>query len=113
MPQGSAVHSIISIHRRQHHRLNLGTKTLERHHPINHLQWIALRRNRRKPLVRIEKSDLPHRATSANLVVLSQTRTNWLRRLFFEVPYSFDSRSIVGHVSRGRRTPNGWAEIKG
>src|SRR5664280_1373518 len=35
--------------RRQHHRLNLGTKTLERHHPINHLQWIALRRNRRKP----------------------------------------------------------------
>src|ERR1039457_5756221 len=86
MPQGSAVHSIISIHRRQHHRLNLGTKTLERHHPINHLQWIALRRNRRKPLVRIEKSDLPHRATSANLVVISQTRTNWLRRLFFEVP---------------------------
>jgi hypothetical protein len=24
--------------------------------------------------------------TSANLVVISQTRTNWLRRLFFEVP---------------------------
>ena len=38
-------------------------------------------------LVRIEKSDLPHRATSANLVVISQTRTNWLKQLFFEVPF--------------------------
>src|SRR5450759_2443299 len=26
--------------------------------------------------------------TSANLVVISQTRTNWLRRLFFEAPNS-------------------------
>jgi hypothetical protein len=49
----------------------LGTETLERYHPINHLQRIALRRNRRKPLVRIEKSELPHRPTSPNLVVIS------------------------------------------
>ncbi|MGA2314548.1 MAG: hypothetical protein ABSF87_19700 [Xanthobacteraceae bacterium] len=31
---------------------------------------------------------MSHRPTSANLVLISQTRTNWLRRLFFEVPYS-------------------------
>src|SRR5450759_1608100 len=86
--------ALLVLRRRQHHRLNLGTKTLERHHPINHLQWIALRRNRRKPLVRIEKSDLPHRATSANLVVISQTRTNWLRRLFFEVPLTYINENI-------------------
>ena len=51
-------------------------------------------------LVRIEKSDLPHRATSANLVVISQTRTNWLRRLFFEVPYRFRARPtrLAQHV---------------
>src|ERR1019366_8985968 len=92
--------ALLVLRRRQNHGLNLGTKTLERHHPINHLQWIALRRNRRKPLVRIEKSDLPHRATSANLILISQTRTNWLRRLFFEVPLwvkllCLESRSMV------------------
>lgn len=49
-----------------------------------------------------------------NLAVCCEVRT----LLGFKVQhagiiYSLDSRSIVGHVSRGRRTPNGWAEIKG
>jgi hypothetical protein len=47
--------------RRQHRCFNLGAEALKRHHPIDHFQWIALRGNRRKPLVRIEKSKLPHR----------------------------------------------------
>jgi hypothetical protein len=59
------------LRRRQHYRLNLGAEALERHPPIDHLQRIALRRNRRKPLVRIEKSELSHRPTSANLVLIS------------------------------------------
>jgi hypothetical protein len=33
-------------------------ETLKRHHPIDHLHRIALRRNRRKPLVRIKKAEL-------------------------------------------------------
>src|ERR1035441_1167650 len=53
--------ALLVIRRRQHHGLNIGTEAVERHHPINHLQWITLRRNRLKPLVRIEKSQLPHR----------------------------------------------------
>src|ERR1039457_1021821 len=53
--------ALLVLRRRPHHGLNLGTEALERHHPIDHLQWIALRRNRRKPLVRIEKSKLSHR----------------------------------------------------
>jgi hypothetical protein len=53
--------ALLVIRRSQHHGLNIGTEALERHHPIDHLQWVALRRNRRKPLVRIEKSQLPHR----------------------------------------------------
>src|SRR6202035_2277451 len=42
-------------------RLDLRAETLERHHASNHFQRIALRRNCREPLVRIEKSELSHR----------------------------------------------------
>src|SRR5450759_4609404 len=38
--------------------------------------------------------------TSANLVVISQTRTNWLRRLFFEAP-----KSLVWHVLPRQQPP--------
>src|SRR5271165_5101998 len=34
--------------------------------------------------------------TSANRVVISQTRINWLRRLFFEVPYNLRKRKTFG-----------------
>src|SRR5450759_2125309 len=48
--------------------------------------------------------------TSANLVVISQIRTNWLRRLFFEVPNSLSitlvqkirqANQIYAHNSAG------------
>src|SRR5450759_5607164 len=86
--------ALLVLHRSQHYGLNLGTEALERHHPIYNLQRIALRRNRRKPLVRIEKSELPHRPTFANLGIISQTRTNRLSRLFFEVPL-IDEPSLI------------------
>src|SRR5579871_3843683 len=69
--------------RRQHCRLDLSPKALERHHASNHFQRIALYRNRRKPPVRIEKSELPHRPHTANHVVTSQTRTNFAEVAIF------------------------------
>ena len=102
--------TLLVLRWRQHHGLNLSTEALERHHSIDHLQRIALRRNRRKPLVRIEKSKLSHRPTSATLILISQTRTKWLRRLFFEVPNSLSitlvqkirqANQIYAHNSAG------------
>src|ERR1700691_3770924 len=53
--------ALLLAHRRQHRRLDLRAKTLERHHASNHFQRIALCGNRRKPPVSIEESKLPHR----------------------------------------------------
>jgi hypothetical protein len=44
---------------------------------------IALRRNRRKPPVRIEESKLPHRPHTRESCVTNQTRTNSRRSHFF------------------------------
>jgi hypothetical protein len=54
--------ALLLAHRRQHRSLDLRTEALERHHAADHFQRISLRGNRRKPPVRIKKSELPHRA---------------------------------------------------
>jgi len=62
MPKaGARGGALLLAHRRQHRRLDLRTEALEWHHAGNHFQRIALRGNRRKPPVRIKKSELPHR----------------------------------------------------
>src|SRR6201989_1016583 len=78
--------TLLLANRRQHRRLGLRAEALERHHASNHFQRIALRGNRRKPPVRIKKSELPHRTHTPNLVAITQIRTNSRRSLFFEVP---------------------------
>jgi hypothetical protein len=53
--------ALLLANRSQNRCLDLCAETLEPHHASNHFQRIALRRNRRKPPVRIEESKLPHR----------------------------------------------------
>src|SRR5262249_44131274 len=89
--------TLLLAHRRQHRRLDLRTEALERHHASNHFQRIALRGNRRKPPVRIQKSELPHRPHTPNLVATTQIRTNSRRSLFFEVPYSQTQSHLPRH----------------
>src|ERR1700724_2183340 len=81
--------ALLLIRRRQNRHLDLGSQVLERHHASNHFQRIALRRNRRKPPLRIKESKLPHRPTPANLVV-SQIRLAQIRggRYFSRCPFS-------------------------
>src|SRR5665647_593694 len=68
-------------------QLNLGAEALDRHHPINHLKRITLRRNHREPLVRIKKTELTHPTHIPESYCDSQNRTNSGRLPFFEVPY--------------------------
>jgi hypothetical protein len=78
--------ALLLAHRRQHRRLDLRTEALEWHNAGNHFQRIALRGNRRKPPVRIQKIRIAPSSPPANLVAITQTRTNPRRLLFFEVP---------------------------
>ena len=55
---------LLLARRPQHRSLDLRTEALERHHAGDHFQRISLRGNRRKPPVRIKKSELTHGACS-------------------------------------------------
>ena len=78
--------ALLLTHWRQHRRLDLRAETLERHYASDHFQRIALRGNRRKPPLRIEKSKLPHRPRTANFAVTTQICKKSRSSLFFEVP---------------------------
>src|SRR5674476_334593 len=49
--------------RRQYRSLNVAAKALPWHQPVDCLKRIALRRECRQPIIRIEESELPHRAS--------------------------------------------------
>src|SRR5208283_3441415 len=49
--------------RRQRRSLNVAAKAFPWHQPIDGLKRIALRRECRQPIIRIEESELPHRAS--------------------------------------------------
>src|SRR5262245_9219657 len=71
-PAGAALPHLL---RRQHDRLNVVPKALPRHQPINGFEWIALRRQRRQPLVCVEKSKLTH-PSLPNHSIADETHTD-------------------------------------
>src|SRR5471032_3256791 len=76
--------------RRQHHGLDVGAKLLPRHQRTDRNQRIALRRQHRQTLVRIEKPHLRHSKLPQTNHIWRKTRTHQTPMLFFEVPlYNF------------------------
>src|SRR5205807_1627008 len=71
--------------RRQHHRLDVGAKALPWHQSINRFERIALRRQCRQSLLRIEKPQLTDPRLPDH-VLANETRTALSKRLFLEVP---------------------------
>src|SRR2546423_2919254 len=69
----------------QNDRLNVGPKAFPWYQPINSFERIALRRQCRQSLLRIEKSKLTH-LRLPNHAIAHETRTGRSKRLFFEVP---------------------------
>src|SRR5271157_4875758 len=53
--------ALLRLLRRQHDRLDIGAEALPRNQRSDHFQRIALLRQHRKPPIRVEKSQLPHR----------------------------------------------------
>jgi hypothetical protein len=81
--------ALLRLLRRQHHSFDRLAEALPRYKRVDRLQRIALRRQRLKPLVRIEEPELPHRmpslsdlGRSLNLICRQKTRAVQL----FEVP---------------------------
>jgi hypothetical protein len=77
--------TLLYLVRRQHHRLDVGSKALPRHQSIDGFERITLRRQRCQPLLRIEEPKLTHLRLPTH-VVAHQTRTARSDWLFLEVP---------------------------
>jgi hypothetical protein len=78
--------ALLCLLRCQHHRLNVCPEALPRHQGRNRLQRIAFLGQRRKPPVRVEKSQLPHRSAPPNHVLTHVTRTARNDSQLFEAP---------------------------
>src|SRR5205823_2952824 len=77
--------TLLHLIRRQHDRLDVGTKALPRHQSIDGFERITLRRQRRQPLLSVEEPELTHPCLP-NHAVANETRTTQSEWPFFEAP---------------------------
>ena len=78
--------ALLRLLRRHHHRLDIGAEALPRNQRSDRFQRIALLRQRRKPPIRVEKSQLPHPFAPQNHVLANEIRIAPRRSQSFEVP---------------------------
>src|SRR5205085_1871273 len=95
--------TLLHLVRRQHDRLDVGAKTLPWNQPIDGFERIALRRQRRQPFLRIEKTELTH-PRLPNHAITHETRTDQSVQLFFEAPLrDFEFRVSYAACSASKR----------